>query len=303
MPAHLHATTKMKYEMIQTHSPEFSVRKMCKVLGLTTTAYYNWAKRSPSREKKQKEKEKLAKKVRKVFKANKEVYGYRKMQKALERKGIELSIYKVRRIMQENGMYSVSTEKFKPPRRKNPEGRFCENLVEQRFNPTAPNEVWAGDITYIRTKIGWVYLSAVMDLHNREIIGYAISKSIDTELVKRSLSNALTNRNGGGENTIFHSDRGIQYASKTYQKMLEENGIKGSMSRSSCPYDNACLESFFSSAKRECILRKEYNTLEEVKRDLFEYIELFYNRRRMHQSLGYMTPVEYRLAWMNNKVA
>ena len=293
----------MKYEAIHTYSLEFSVKKMCNALELKPSAYYNWAKRQIVRNEKKKIEAKLANRVREVFDINRKVYGYRKMQLALEKEGLSLSLYRIRKIMRENGLYSASIEKFKPPQRRNPDGRFHDNIINQEFNPRRPNEVWAGDITYIKTRLGWVYLAAVMDLFNREIIGYSVSKSIDTELVKRALSNALTNTNGGGKNTIFHSDRGIQYSSKTFQKMLEEHGIKGSMSRSSCPYDNACLESFFSTAKKECILRKDYITLEEVKLDLFDYIELFYNRKRMHQTLGYMSPVEYRLYQTNEKVA
>jgi len=198
--------------------------------------------------------------------------------------------------MQQNGMFPVNSMKFKPYRKGKCTGQFYENVVNQEFDAVKPNEVWAGDITYVKTVLGWVYLAVVIDLFNREIIGYTISKNLDVELVKRALSNALTNTGGGGMNTIFHSDRGIQYSSKSFQKMLSENRLIGSMSKAGCPYDNACVESFFSTAKRECIYRKEYVTLEEVKRDLFEYIELFYNRKRMHGFLGYRSPVEYRLA-------
>ena len=293
----------MKYEAIRTYCSEFPVRKMCKVFGLTTNAYYNWLRREEGREQKKIEEKKLIKKVKEVFEENRKVYGYRKMQRALLKEGIELSVYKVKRIMNENGLYSVTIEKFRAPKKRNPDGRFYDNVVNQEFNPKDFNEVWAGDITYIRTKLGWVYLAAVMDLYNREVIGYSISKRIDTELAKRALANALSNTNGGGEQTIFHSDRGIQYSSKTFQKMLEENNLTGSMSRTGCPYDNACLESFFSVAKRECIMRKEDITIEEVKLDVFEYIELFYNRKRMHESLGYMTPIECRFNERSKKIA
>ena len=206
-----------------------------------------------------------------------------------------ISEYKIRRIMRENGLYPVTTVKYKPTKKGKTTGNYFENVVNRNFRPERLNEIWAGDITYIKTCLGWVYLAIVMDLYNREVIGYAVSKAIYTELVKRALSNALVNTGGGGNNTIFHSDRGIQYSRKSYQDMLAKYGIKGSMSRPGCPYDNACAENFFSTAKRECIYRKDYVTMEEVKTDLFIYIELFYNRKRMHKSLGYMSPVEYRL--------
>ena len=128
------------------------------------------------------------------------------------------------------------------------DGKFCNNQVKQQFNANAQNQLWAGDITYIKTSVGWVYLSVVLDLYNREVIGYATSKNIDTELVKRSLGNAIL-RNGTKEGLIFYSDRGSQYASKGFQEMLNKHGIKGHMSRPACPYDNSCVESFFATLK------------------------------------------------------
>jgi len=197
--------------------------------------------------------------------------------------------------MRENGMYPATENKFRPARNGKRTGRYMENIVNQNFRPTGFNEIWAGDITYIKTLLGWVYLAVVIDLYNREVIGYSISKTIDTELVKRALGNALTRNNRKRGCTIFHSDRGTQYCSKGFQEMLEKHGLIGSMSRPGCPYDNACVESFFSTAKRECIYRKEYVTLNEVKADLFDYIEMFYNRKCMHRTLGYKSPVEFRL--------
>ena len=136
----------------------------------------------------------------------------------------------------------------------------------------------------------------MIDLYNREIVGYSISKDIDAALAKAALGNALARRGKSGMSLIFHSDRGCQYSSKSFQAMLKENNIEGSMSKVACPYDNACAESFFSSAKRECIYRTEYDCIESVKSDLFEYIEMFYNRKRIHASLGYLSPVAYRLS-------
>ena len=223
------------------------------------------------------------------------------MQRALAEQDIVLCEYKVRRMMRENGLYPVSLTKYKPARKGTPTGQFFADSVQQAFNPQALNEVWAGDITYIRTSLGWVYLAVVIELFNREIIGYAVSKTIDTELVKRALGNALINTGGGGKETIFHSDRGIQYSSKSFQTMLAQNGLVGSMGRPGCPYDNAPVEGFFSIAKRECIYRKKYDNMDEVERGLFEYIELFYNRRRMRKGLGYLSPVDYRLAMASSE--
>ncbi len=146
----------------------------------------------------------------------------------------------------------------------------------------------------LKTKLGWVYLAAVMDLYNREVIGYAVSKTIDAELACRAFSNAIC-KNEKISGLVFHSDRGSQYRSQKYQNILNEYQITGSMSKPGYPYDNSCMESFFASMKKEFISRKEYDTIEEVKQDVFYYIELFYNRKRLHSSLGYLSPVSYRL--------
>jgi putative transposase len=286
----------MKYEAIRTYSREFSVRKMCSVLNLAEGAYYQWLQRKQAQELKKEGEKAIIEKVREVFEKSKRVYGYRRMQRAVTQEGLTLSEYKVRWIMRQNGFYPVTTAKFKPARKSKVAGNYFEDIVKQNFKPQGLNKIWAGDITYIKTCLGWVYLAIVLDLYNKEVIGYSISKDIDTELVIRALSNALVTTRGRGEGTIFHSDRGIQYSSKSFQEMLNRYGIKGSMNRPGCPYDNACVESFFSTAKRECLYRKEYVTIDEVKLDLFEYIEIFYNRKRMHRSLGYQSPMEYRLA-------
>jgi putative transposase len=286
----------MKYEAIRMYSREHSVRKMCRVLNLAEGAYYQWLQRKEGQEAKKEQEKAIIDQVREVFEASKRVYGYRKMQRALAQEGLAISEHKIRRIMRENGLYPVTTVKYKPARKGQGSGNYFENLVRQGLNPGWFKQIWVGDITYIKTCLGWVYLAIVLDLYNKEIIGYAVSKTIDAELAKRALANALVNTGGAGPGTIFHSDRGIQYSSKSFQQMLNQHGLRGSMSRPSCPYDNACAESFFSTAKRECIYRKEYATIEEVKLDLFVYIELFYNRKRLHQSLGYQSPVEFRLA-------
>ena len=300
----------MKYEAIREYSQEFNVRKMCKVLNLAESAYYQWLRRLKKREEKMESERELVNYMRGIFEKNRKVYGYRRMYIAMEKErqnlldsgkpvpaflNEQISEYRVRNLMQRNGMFPVTTLKFKPYKNKKGDGRYVENIIKQDFKTTGLNEIWVGDITYIKTILGFVYLAVVLDLFNREIIGYSISRDANVELVKRALANALASTGGGGENTVFHSDRGTQYNSKSFQKMLDENNMTPSMSKAGCPYDNACVESFFSTAKRECIYRKEYATIDEVKQDLFEYIELFYNRKRMHGSLGHMSPVEYRL--------
>ena len=205
--------------------------------------------------------------------------------------------------MRENGFYSISNKKTKPKQGRRRAGeKYSPNLVKRKFTTSDFGEIWVGDITYIPTNIGWVYLSVVMDLYNREIIGYHVSKEINTELVISALENAKA-KSGTYEDLIFHSDRGCQYSSRRYQNKLEEEGIKSSMSAPGCPYDNSCVESFFAGMKKECLNRRQYATIEDVKQEVFKYIELFYNRKRLHSKLGYMSPVEFRLMKEGRKTA
>ena len=284
----------MKCEAIYMHSSEFSVRKMCRVLELCESSYYQWLRGERKRRQRVKEEQELIVKVKEVFEENKCVYGCRKMRIALEKKGILLSEWKVRRIMRENGMYPVSMKKYKPGKKSKSDGKYYDNLLSQNFSCDHMNEKWVGDITYIKTCLGWVYLAVVMDLYNREIIGYAVSKHIDSELTKRALDNAVM-KMGKPQGVIFHTDRGSQYSSKAYQKELNKYGIKGSMSKAGYPYDNSAMESFFASMKKEYFSRREYATMEAVEDHVFYYIEMFYNRKRLHSTLGYMSPVAYRL--------
>lgn len=284
----------MKCEAIWKYRMEFRIREMCSALGIGRSTYYSWVKTKLRNEEKLQVKVAFIQSVRNVFEANRCVYGYRKMQHALKAEGITLSIYRLRKIMRENGMYPQLVKRFKPYSNAKPIHRFSDNVVNQQFRTKRFNEVWAGDITYIKTKLGWVYLAVVMELYNREIIGYAVSKEMNAELVRRALGQAIA-RSGGGENVIFHSDRGVQYCSESFQKMLQSNSMVSSMSRSGCPYDNSCVEGFFATLKKECMHKKDFITMDEVEQDLFAYIELFYNRQRLHRTLGYLSPVQYRM--------
>ncbi len=288
----------MRCEAIYAHSSEFSVRKMCRTLELCESSYYQWLRGEKRRQKKRELEQDLIKQVQKVFDDTNRIYGCRRLQKALLEEKIVLSEWKVRRIMRENGMYPESLKKFKPGKNGNKDGKYFDNTVKQDFRCEKPDEKWVGDITYLKTKLGWVYLATVMDLYNREIIGYYVSRQMDSEIVCRALDRALQKRENKEKTLIFHSDRSCQYCSKRYQAMLSENNIQGSMSKAGCPYDNSCMESFYASLKKEYYYRREYATIEEIEMDLFYYIEIFYNRKRLHSSLGYMSPVAYRLKGM-----
>lgn len=292
----------MKYEAIEQYSQIFPIKKMCKVLGINVSNYYRWKRNRKKNELKVRKELEFVIKIEKIFKESDKTYGYRAIHASMKRENIDISEYKVRKIMRENGMYPETMTKYRPARSGKIDGKYQADRIKQNFKVHEKNKVWVGDITYIKTQIGWIYLAVVLDLYNREVIGYAMGKKIDAELTKQALANAM-GRQGVKEGLIFHSDRGSQYVSKGYQKMLEDNGIKSSMSRPGCPYDNSCAESFFATLKKERIYRRNYDTMEEVRQDMFRYIELFYNRKRLHSALGYMSPVEYRLKYDVEKVA
>ena len=294
----------MKYEAIDRLRGQHSVRKMAKVLEINASAYYQWRRRREAARQRRLAEEKLVEQVRETFELSQRTYGYRRMCGALAARGIMLSEYKVRYIMRSSGMYPISATKYRPARSGRATGRYLDNLFNQDFSTTRLNEKWAGDITYIKTKLGWVYLAAIIDLHNKEIVGHEISRKADTELVCSALSYALIKRGIASDNEIvFHCDRGIQYASKRFLNMLEINHITGSMSRAGCPYDNAVMEAFFSIAKRERIYRKEYPDITAVRRDIFDYIELFYNSKRIQTGLGNKPPLRFGLECLSGKAA
>lgn len=227
--------------------------KMCKVLKLNPASYYSWQKTQKKKLERIQGELGLVKKIEEKFLESNRTYDYRPIKRALSDENIEVSEYKVRKIMRENGFYPETNKKYKPSKREKGDGRYFENLINQDFTTSERNQVW-------------VYLAAVIDLYNREVIGYAVSKKINAELAKQALVNAIAQKRVK-EELIFHSDRGSQYASNVFQKKLSEYRITGSMSKPGCPYDNSCMESFFATLKKERIYRKQYSTMEEVKQD------------------------------------
>lgn len=284
----------MKYEAIHKLTSFHSARKMCKVLKVNERGYYQWLRQEKRRNERIKAEIGLVQQVAWIFHESKETYGSSKIHRQLMNQDLPISEWKVRQIMRRNGFYSVVKKKYRAYSYKKLNTRYEEDLLRQNFTVEEPNRVWVSDITYIKTTLGWHYLACVMDLYNREVIGYSTSKNIDTELVKRALGNAIA-KYPEVEGTVFHSDRGSQYASAGLKNVLEAHGMRQSMSRSGCPYDNSCMESFFACLKKECIYRRQYFSPSDVEKDLFQYIELFYNRKRMHSFLDYLSPVSYRI--------
>ena len=270
----------------ETHS----IEKMCKVLELNRSSYYK--RKNKSRGKRSQENELLLKKIREVFTESKERYGSPRITVALKRSGISCNKKRIARLMNKYGIEAKIFRKYRNTTNSDHQREKSQNILSREFNRQRSNEVWTGDITYIRTEEGWLYLAAVMDIYSRKVIGWQLDKKLNSDLVERALRNALMDR-PVERGTIFHSDQGIQYASESFRKLLRDNGFIQSMSRKGNCYDNAITETFFHTLKTELTHRTRYRTREEARRSIFEYIEIFYNRKRLHSAIGYCSPVEY----------
>jgi len=280
----------MKYAWIKKHVKEFAVSSMCDVLQISTSGYYGWPEHKPSEQ--QQRRGHIAQAAARFYFESERIYGYRKIYEDLRQANIDCCRETVRRIMNQIGLFSRVKRKFVHTTDSDHDMAVAQNLLDRDFTAAAVNKKWAADITYISTEQGWLYLAAVMDLYSRKIIGWAMSEHIDSDLVTSALKIAISQRKPQ-TGLLHHSDRGSQYASDNFQDLLEDNGIVCSMSRKGNCWDNACMESFFGSLKTEWVRDKKYSGFTEAKKDIFKYVEIFYNRRRRHASLGYLSPAAY----------
>jgi transposase InsO family protein len=242
----------------------------------------------------------LLKKIKDIHSKSRGVYGAPRVHKQLtDIEKIPCSLNTVARIMQQNGIQARSRRKFKATTNSKHNYPVSNNVLNRNFTVEEPNKVWVADITYIPTDEGWLYLAAVMDLSSRKIVGWAMDSTMTRKLVINALQQAIGRRRPG-KGVLHHSDRGSQYASSDYQDLLKEHKFVGSMSRKGNCYDNACMESFFHSLKVELVYLTKFHTRVEAKQSIFEYIELFYNKMRLHSSLGYMSPLDYERQFLRN---
>lgn len=262
---------------------------MCQLLNVTRSSYYAWLQRPVSDQKKSDQG--LVKRIQELHRKFPS-YGSPRMTRELHAEGINCGHNRVARLMRENGIRAVIPRRFKVTTNSKHHHPIAENILNQCFEATHPNQVWVADITYIWTMQGWLYLAAVMDLYSRQIVGWAMDKTMTQDLVIRALKQAIGRRRPP-RGLIHHSDRGCQYASKEYRKLLKKHGFVCSMSRKGNCYDNACMESFFHSLKTECVYLTNYHTRSEAKQSIFNYIEVFYNRVRLHSALNYMSPYSF----------
>jgi|LSQX01.2.fsa_nt_gb putative transposase len=286
----------MKYRFIHDHRLEFRVEKMCNVLGVSRSGYYAWIDRPVSR--RDLDDEKLLFHIKQIHKESNGTYGILRMTKELQKRNTHCGKNRVAKVMRKNHIICRTQRKYKATTNSNHNYPTAPNLLDQNFKVEQPNVVWVGDITYIGTEQGWLYLAAVEDLFNRKVVGWSMSDTMPTELTASALEMAIGRRNPS-DGLIFHSDRGAQYASYKYQQLLRNNKMIQSMSCKGNCYDNACVESFFATLKKELIYGRRFKTRAEAKQAVTQYIETWYNSRRLHSSLGYVSPNEFECNYHN----
>lgn len=280
----------VKYAWVKEHQNEFSISAMCKVMGLSRSSYYEHLHK-PESDKAKKDKE-MAAMVTEVFAEGRATYGARRIRQKLIQKKVTISRRKVSKLMKESDLEVKTKRKFKATTDSNHNHPVAPNLLDRKFDLLEPNRCWVGDITYVPTEEGWLYLATVIDLYSRKVIGWSMDSRMKAELVNNALLMAIWQRKPQ-KDLIWHTDRGSQYASDSHRSILKQHHIKQSMSNKGNCWDNAVAESFFGSIKTELIHHYKFKTREEAKHVIFEYIEVFYNRIRIHSANDYMSPTDY----------
>lgn len=284
----------MKFAFVQEHRRRWPVGVMCRVLKVSRSGFYRWRNHKPSA--RQLRQERLLQKIRIAYRQNQELYGSPRVYRALLIDGEMVSRNTVAKLMRQAKMRAKTRRRFVP---RTTDSRHHQpvagNLLARDFQACAPDRKWVADITYVPTDQGWLYVAAVLDCFSRKIVGWAMSQSLEADLAGDALHMALHQRQPGPE-LIHHSDRGVQYASDDYQQLLARRGITPSMSGRGDCYDNAMMESFWATLKTELIYQNDYETRDQARQSIFQYIEVFYNRKRLHSSIGYVSPETFEAA-------
>jgi len=280
----------VKYGFIRAHQDQFKVSRMCQAFEISRSGYYSWRDRKES--KRAEENRTVLAEIHKVHEQNRQAYGTLKTWRELKAKGMSCGRHRVARLRRQAGIEARRRRRFRITTQSRMGIVPAENKLNQRFEVGKVNRAWVGDITFIATAAGWLYLAVLIDLYSRKVVGWAMSERIDQQLVIDALNMAiLQSRLEPG--LIHHTDQGRQYSSTAYVEILKRHGMVPSMSRRGDCYDNAVAESFFSSLKNELVHHCSFKTRDEARTAIFEYIEVFYNRQRRHQSLDYVSPVDY----------
>jgi len=291
----------VKYVFIARHKRTWPVDLMCQLLGVTRSGYYDYQRRNGDKTNAPYHRE-ILEAVRDIAKASDSTYGSRRMKRALNALSYPVSRNKVRKLMKEAGVQVKHRKKYKVTTNSNHKQPVFDNVVDRQFDVDQPDQVYVGDITYLWTQEGWLYLAVVIDLFSRKVVGWSIGSRMKTQLVTDALRMAIWQRRPKA-GLIVHSDRGSQYASKAYRQLLKAHGFVGSMSRKGDCWDNAVAESFFGSLKQERVQWRHYQTRYEAQQDVLNYITMFYNSYRLHSYLGYVSPNQYEAGMVELKKA
>lgn len=291
----------MIFSFIEVHNTEHSIPLMCRVLRVSRSGYYAWRLRPPSQ--RERDNAALTGRIHQIHHASRGTYGYLRVHAQLHAEGVRVGTKRVARLMRREGLEGAHRRK-KTPRTtcRDPRAVPAEDLVQRNFTPQARDRLWVADISYVPTWEGFDYLAFVLDAYSRKVVGWAMADHMRTELVTDALEMALWRRRPA-PGVIHHSDRGSQYSSITFGHRLTEAGIVPSMGSVADPYDNALAESFVATLKREVVGRVSWPTREQVRSAMFEYIEVFYNRKRLHSALGYQSPADYEEGRIREGVA
>jgi transposase InsO family protein len=281
----------VKYSFITQHKNTYPISLQCQVLGVRRSGYYNYQSSQANKADDSKHQEMLEW-VKDIAENSDYSYGSRRMKKALNALGFPVSRNKARKLMREAGVQAKQRKKYKVTTNSNHKQPVYENLVKRQFDVPQTDQVYAADITYIWTQEGWLYLAVVIDLCSRKVVGWSMSSRMKAQLVCDALKMAIWQRRPKA-GLIHHSDRGSQYASSAFRRLLKAHGIKGSMSRKGDCWDNAVVESFFGSLKQERVQWRSYQTRYEAQQDILNYISMFYNSHRLHSYLGYTSPNDF----------
>lgn len=280
----------VKYAWIKEHRAAFNTHLMCKLLGVSRSAFYDFLHSKPS--KRVQKNKALAFQIQRLFKESRATYGTRRIQVALLKQGELVSRRRIGKLMKQKQLACKTRKRFKVTTHSKHGLPVAPNLLERKYNVQAPNCYWVGDISYVLTQEGWLYLAVVIDLYSRQIVGWSMKEHMKTCLVNEVLLMAIWKRKLSS-GLVWHTDQGSQYASESHRQLLQQHHIIQSMSRKGNCWDNAVSESFFHTLKTELIHHYSFKTREEAKQSIFEYIEVFYNRQRFHSANDYYSPVEF----------
>ena len=281
----------MIFAFIEKHRAEFSVRRMCDVLKVSSSGFYAWLVHEPSQ--REQENASLVMDIRTAYTDSRQTYGSRRIQAELQAQGKQVNRKRVARLMRLHGIQAKRKQGYKRTTQRDTSHEVAPNVLDQKFCAYTINEKWVADITYIATQEGWLYLATILDVYSRKIVGWSMNTRLQKQLVKDALNMAVGRRDIG-DDLIHHSDQGSQYTSHDFRTLLKQHDIQVSMSGAGNCYDNAMMESFFATLKTECVTER-FDTRQQARQIIFEYIEVWYNRLRRHSALGYLSPEQYEL--------